>query len=85
MCNHLFYVLMHELADKGLPARGGFIHVPAVPEQLSGFPKGTPAMPLADVVRGLEAALRFLAGCGEKETPGKSPEIIDSGNRRERP
>ncbi|MBO4407522.1 MAG: pyroglutamyl-peptidase I [Clostridia bacterium] len=71
VCNHLFYVLMHELSVTGSPARGGFIHVPAVPEQLSGFPEGTPAMPLPDIVRGLEAALRFLAECGERGSSGE--------------
>ena len=32
--------------------RGGFIHVPWLPEQ------GTPSMPLADIVRGLRVAVR---------------------------
>lgn len=40
VCNHLFYGLMHELAKQralrqgsGLAPRGGFIHVPWLPEQ----------------------------------------------------
>jgi pyroglutamyl-peptidase len=51
VCNHVFYGLMHALATRrGFKrTRGGFIHVPWLPEQ------GTPSMPLADVVRGLRA------------------------------
>ncbi len=54
VCNHVFYGLMHLLAtQRGLRcARGGFIHVPYVPEQ------GTPAMLLDDMVRGLRLAVR---------------------------
>ena len=54
VCNHVFYGLMHRLALEptlGHTTRGGFVHVPYVPEQ------GLPAMPLADMVRGLRAAL----------------------------
>jgi pyroglutamyl-peptidase len=54
VCNHLFYGLMHTLATQ--PAlrhtRGGFIHVPWLPEQ------GSPNMPLADIARGLQLAVR---------------------------
>ena len=54
VCNHVFYGLMHTLAtQRGLKqTRGGFIHVPWLPEQ------GTPSMPLEDMVRGLRLALR---------------------------
>lgn len=54
VCNHVFYGLMHLLTtERGLtPTRGGFIHVPFLPEQ------GAPAMPLDDIVRGLKVALR---------------------------
>lgn len=53
VCNQVFYALMHALATRRGwgRLRGGFIHVPWLPEQ------GTPSMPLADIVRGLRAAL----------------------------
>ena len=53
VCNHVFYGLMHKLArqPRALRARGGFIHVPFLPEQ------GSPSMPLADMVRGLRIAV----------------------------
>jgi pyroglutamyl-peptidase len=54
VCNHLFYGLMHTLATQ--PAlrhtRGGFIHVPWLPEQ------GSPNMALAHITRGLQLAVR---------------------------
>jgi pyroglutamyl-peptidase len=54
VCNHVFYGLMHALATEPVlrDTRGGFVHVPWLPEQ------GTPSMALNDVVRGLRVALR---------------------------
>ena len=54
VCNHVFYGLMHELSTSADHAgvRGGLIHVPWLPGQ------GQPSMPVADVVRGLELAIR---------------------------
>lgn len=52
VCNHVFYGLMHALAGPELKAtRGGFIHVPWLPEQ------GTPSMSLEGMVKGLRAGL----------------------------
>ncbi len=42
VCNHVFYGLMHELR-KQKKIRGGFIHVPFLPEQA----KDQPSLPLA--------------------------------------
>ena len=54
VCNHVFYGLMHALATRRAlrQVRGGFIHVPWLPEQ------GTPNLPLDDIVRGLHLAVR---------------------------
>lgn len=38
VCNHVFYGLMHELSAHRADVRGGFIHVPFVPEQTSDKP-----------------------------------------------
>ena len=53
VCNQVFYGLMHLLAtQRGLKrSRGGFIHVPWLPEQ------GTPSMPIEHMTRGLELAV----------------------------
>jgi pyroglutamyl-peptidase len=53
VCNHVLYGLMHLLAQGACPAgaRGGFVHVPWLPEQ------GTPHLPLRQMVHGIYAAL----------------------------
>lgn len=56
VCNHVFYGLMHLLRDE--PAmRGGFLHVPYVPEQAVRHP-GAPSLALDYVVLALRVALR---------------------------
>ena len=54
VCNHVFYGLMHRLATgRGLKGtRGGFIHVPMLPEQ------GAPSLPLDRMVEGLRIGIR---------------------------
>jgi pyroglutamyl-peptidase len=52
VCNHVFYGLMHLLAQPRFQGvRGGLIHVPYLPEQ------GQPSMLLSQIVRGLEVAI----------------------------
>ena len=62
VCNHIFYGLMHLVASRRLPVRGGFLHVPYLPEQAAG-PGGNqvPSMALDDIVRGIEIILRVAA------------------------
>jgi len=54
VCNHVFYGLMRALAkSRSLQqTRGGFVHVPWLPEQ------GAPNMTRDDMVRGLSVAVR---------------------------
>lgn len=51
VCNDTLYTLLHHY-DK-TDVQVGFIHVPFLPQQA---PEGVPSMPLADIVRALEAA-----------------------------
>ncbi|WP_374668473.1 pyroglutamyl-peptidase I [Ramlibacter sp.] len=52
VCNHVFYGLMHLLAQpRWRGVRGGFVHVPWLPGQ------GDPSLPLEAIVTGLRAAL----------------------------
>jgi pyroglutamyl-peptidase len=64
VCNHVFYGLMHRLATLNTlnkrvdaPVRGGFIHVPALPEQVKD-PAHDPHMPLRQIVQGLRVAVQ---------------------------
>src|SRR5574337_978546 len=54
VCNHVFYGLMHHLATaRGFArTRGGFIHVPPLPEQAAH------GMPLDRMVEGLRIGIR---------------------------
>lgn len=56
VCNHIFYGLMHHLDSVGNSIRGGFIHIPFIPEQIVRNP-GHPSMSLELIVKGLELAI----------------------------
>lgn len=61
VCNHVFYGLMHALAghgdrDRTRNTRGGFIHIPYLPEQAARHP-GQPSLALATLVAGLRCAV----------------------------
>jgi pyroglutamyl-peptidase len=53
VCNHVFYGLMHALRTRK-DVRGGFIHVPFLPEQAQ---KGQASLPLEDMVYGVALAV----------------------------
>ena len=59
-CNDVMYGLLSYLEDTTPEVMGGFIHVPCIPEQLPRFAEGTPALTLAEIVKGLEAALSAI-------------------------
>ena len=54
VCNHVMYGLLHHLRRR--KTRGGFIHIPWLPEQAIAFP-GAPSMSLASVTLALEMAI----------------------------
>jgi pyroglutamyl-peptidase len=56
VCNQAFFALAHLLATRHPDIRGGFIHVPWLPEQAAAHP-GQPSMPLATMIDGIRAAL----------------------------
>lgn len=54
VCNHLFYGLMHYLQCNAPHVRGGFIHIPFLPEQTVN--KLAPSMALETIAAGLKIA-----------------------------
>lgn len=64
VCNHVFYGLMHHAATSGARFRarfrGGFMHLPYLPEQAALHPKA-PSMALDCIVRGIEIVLAVTA------------------------
>jgi pyroglutamyl-peptidase len=59
VCNHIFYGLMHYLEASGKDIRGGFIHIPFLPEQIIRNP-GHPSMSLELIVKGLELSMEAI-------------------------
>ena len=59
VCNHAFFALMHALSRRP-GARGGFMHLPLLPEQAARLP-GQPSLPLATMIDGVRIALRCAA------------------------
>ena len=60
VCNHLMYGVLYTLSKKYKGVKGGFIHVPFIPEQTVDK-SDKPSMSLTDIVRGLEAAIRAIS------------------------
>jgi pyroglutamyl-peptidase len=60
VCNHLMYGVLNFIQKRKLPMRGGFIHIPYLPEQVLEKP-GTPSLTLEMAQRAVEAALRVVA------------------------
>ena len=64
VCNHILYALMDIIRQQPTPMRGGFLHIPYVPEQASRV-GGAPSMALDDIVRGIEIILETSASRAE--------------------
>jgi pyroglutamyl-peptidase len=60
VCNHVFYGLMRLAATRCPAMRGGFLHLPYLPEQAAGQ-DGAPSMSLDDIVRAVEIVLSVSA------------------------
>lgn len=58
VCNHVMYGLLHYLATTQSPARGGFIHIPYLPEQATKHP-GAPSMTAETVIAALETMIKL--------------------------
>lgn len=56
VCNHIFYALM-DILSKKTHIRGGFIHIPFIPEQAVRHP-GQPSLSLDDIIRALRIAVQ---------------------------
>jgi pyroglutamyl-peptidase len=70
VCNHLFFTLAHLIATRHPQMRGGFIHLPMLPEQAAAW-VGTPSLSLDTMVRGVRAAITAtLSGEGDAARDG---------------
>ena len=60
VCNHVFYATMDMAEAHEMSYRGGFLHIPYLPEQAARV-GGAPSMSLDDIVRGIEIVLAVSA------------------------
>ncbi|MFD1421802.1 pyroglutamyl-peptidase I [Lactiplantibacillus songbeiensis] len=70
VCNHIMYQVQYMRAKEFPNLKAGFIHIPFLPDQVTARPN-TPALSLADDVRGLTAAIEAIVdrdGRGDIET-----------------
>ncbi len=59
-CNHVMYGLLYWQAQHMPTARGGFIHLPWLPQQAAGKAGSAASMALSVMVRGIEAVIDVL-------------------------
>lgn len=64
VCNHLFYGLSHLVATRYPQVRGGFVHIPYVPEQAARH-AGAASMSLDTIVAGLQLALQVAVAVSD--------------------
>ena len=64
VCNHVFYGLMHLAATRRYPFRGGFLHVPSLPHQVTG---NAPSMTPERIAHGIAVVLEASAATGGAE------------------
>ncbi|HEY2394882.1 MAG TPA: pyroglutamyl-peptidase I [Rudaea sp.] len=57
VCNQVFFGLAHRLATKQRRLRGGFVHVPYLPEQAARHP-GTPSLSLTTMIEAIRLCLQ---------------------------
>lgn len=72
VCNHIMYGLLYMIDKKYPNIRGGFIHVPFIPEQVVDK-RNMPSMSLGNITKGLECAIKAAVEnlSDIKETGGK--------------
>jgi pyroglutamyl-peptidase len=70
VCNHVFYGLAHAVAHAPRPLRGGFIHLPCLPEQTNAL-QGRAGLPLNAMIDAVRIAVRVaLATSADTRQPG---------------
>lgn len=67
VCNDIMYRLLYFLKQTHPQGRGGFVHVPFIPEQVVNKADGTPSMSLDMIVRGLKLAIETMVSKEEQK------------------
>jgi pyroglutamyl-peptidase len=61
LCNQVTYLLMHSLHEQELNIPAGFIHLPALPEQVARMKESVPSMSLDTMLRGIQIVIQVVA------------------------
>ncbi|RUA05889.1 MAG: pyroglutamyl-peptidase I [Fusobacteria bacterium] len=59
VCNHIMYGLLYHINKFSVAKKGGFIHVPFIPEQVLDK-RNMPSMDLNSIAKGLEASIKGI-------------------------
>lgn len=62
VCNHLMYGVLYTLSRECPGVRGGFMHVPFATSQAADRTPPAPSLSIQEMVTGIEAAIRAIAG-----------------------
>jgi pyroglutamyl-peptidase len=60
LCNQVFYTLMHHIRSNDLSIIGGFIHFPALPQQIAQAGKNLPSMSLEMDIKAMHLIIQSL-------------------------
>lgn len=60
LCNQVTYALLHYLAQSKLNTPAGFVHLPALPEQVINKQPLIPSMSLETMLKGIQAAINAI-------------------------
>jgi pyroglutamyl-peptidase len=60
VCNHIMYGVLYYLNKRFPGIRGGFMHVPFIPEQVVSRPAPSPSLALSDISRGIGEAIKAI-------------------------
>jgi len=60
LCNQVFYTLMHIIKSTRLSIKGGFIHLPALPQQITQAGKNLPSMSLEMDIKAIQLIIQSL-------------------------
>jgi len=66
LCNQVTYAMLHHLAQKDLKIPTGFVHLPALPEQVASRDALIPSMGLATMIVGIRAAIAAIKTSEQK-------------------
>jgi pyroglutamyl-peptidase len=66
LCNQVTYALLHYLAQEKLKTPAGFVHLPALPEQVIDKQPLIPSMSLETMLQGINAAIGAIESSKEK-------------------